>query len=68
MWLARRIADAHIVLTDLPYLLPLTERNVRQNFPEGAATSRPVVSALRWGCRADLASMPRAADLVIAAD
>ena len=66
MWLARRMPASRCVLTDLPYLLPLIDANVRRNFPDQSA--RPEVAALRWGCNADALALPRGADLAIAAD
>ena len=75
MWLARRRQGTRVILTDLPYLLPLTAQNVIRNFsesPSSASTRPPEVAALRWGCAADLHqpgdAVPRAADLAIAAD
>ena len=54
-------------LTDLPWLLPLTELNVAANF-EADDPQRPVVAALRWGCQADLTALPSAPELVIGSD
>lgn len=84
MWLARRRADTRVVLTDLPYLLPLMHQSVLRNFPDeedgsvspktasSLSRRRPEVVALRWGCGADIVpgggSVPLGADLAIAAD
>ena len=75
MWLARR--GWRVVLTDLPWLLPLTHLNVEANFgrtnfaaPSGdepAALQAPRVAALRWGCDVDAASLPTP-NLVIGSD
>jgi len=73
LWLARRLrSPSRLILTDLPSLLPLVERNVLANLcrPEAQLGVRPEVAALRWGCPADLQTgvVPLGADLVIAAD
>lgn len=65
MLLARR--GAKVYLTDLPWLLPLTELNVRANFDEDDE-HRPAVLALRWGCAPDLEAMPPQPELVVASD
>jgi len=67
MWLARHAPHARIVLTDLPSLLPLTERNVVANFPVHIPFRISLVP-LRWGCTSDLAQLPQRVDLVLAAD
>ena len=64
MLLARR--GMRVVLTDLPWLLPLTALNVAANFP-GDDPRRPLVVALRWGSTADLATFAPP-DLVVGAD
>lgn len=73
LWLAHRLrAPSRLVLTDLPALQPLIERNVLANLERvhAAGGIRPEVAALRWGCAADLHNgcVPTGADLVLAAD
>ena len=51
-------------LTDLPWLLPLTQLNVDANGWESHRSMRPTVAPLRWGHAADAARMPHAVDLV----
>ena len=54
-------------LTDLPWLLPLTELNVAANFDDDDP-QRPSVAALRWGCAADVRVLPAPPDLILGAD
>jgi len=61
-----------VVLTDLPWLLPLTALNIEANFAADEP-ARPAVHALRWGCRRDVQALADrlgrgAPDLVLGAD
>jgi hypothetical protein len=64
---ARR--GAHVVMTDLPWVLPLTGYNVDANFDD-TDPQRPKLASLQWGCEADAASITTkySPDLVVGAD
>jgi len=68
--LAMSGASNRVVLTDVPWVLPLAGYNVEANFAEGDAR-KPEVAPLRWGSAADAYAVLKAhgaPDLVIAAD
>ena len=58
----------HIVLTDLPVLLPFVQLNVDANLSMFAGSERPTVAPLRFGCHADGANLPTRPDLCIGSD
>jgi len=49
-----RLQGAHVTLTDVPWLLPLTRLNVEANFDGEREMARPVVAPLRWGSASDI--------------
>jgi len=60
---------ANVVLTELPWILPLTGYNVQANIPEHVA--QPHLATLRWGSADDAAALRAkygCPDLVIGAD
>ena len=56
-----------VVLTDLPWLLPLTALNVDANF-EPTDPWRPRVAPLRWGNGPDAVAIPHSPELAIGSD
>ena len=64
---AAKALGARVLLTDLPWLLPLTEESLHRNF-EATDARRPELAALRWGCLADVAALGETLDLVVGSD
>jgi len=61
---------ASVILTDLPWLLPLAQYNIEANFVAGGNNLQPSIAPLRWGCAAEAfaITMHGKPDLVIGAD
>ena len=64
---AAKALSARVLLTDLPWLLPLTEESLDRNF-EATDPRRPELAALRWGCLADVDALGETPDLVVGSD
>lgn len=60
---------AHVTLTDLPWVLPLTGYNIEANFAP-ADPQRPKLAPLRWGSKEDASALVAKSrpDIVIGAD